>query len=84
MDEKTTVHTFIRRIAVNPVTGNAAVAVAVLAVVEAEEGAGASYESISRALSSDYINLYYVEVSRLKVPARFSLADMVIVTPLNP
>ena len=62
VDEKTTIHTFIRRIAVNPVSGNAAIAVAVLAVVEAEEGAGASYESISRALSSDYMNLYYVDI----------------------
>ena len=62
IDEKTTIHTFIRRVAVNPVTGNAAIAVAVLAVVEAEEGTGASYESISRALSSDYMNLYYVDL----------------------
>jgi len=62
VDEKTTIHTFIRRIAVNPVNGNAAIAVAVLAVVEAEEGGGASYESISRALASDYMNLYYVDL----------------------
>ena len=62
VDEKTTIHAFLRRIAVNPVTGSAAVAVAVLAETEVEEGAGASYESISRALSSDYMNLYYVDL----------------------
>ena len=62
VDEKTSVHTLIRRVAVNPVTGTAAIAVAVLAVTEQQEGAGASYESISRALSSDYINLYYVDL----------------------
>ena len=62
VDEKRTIHAFMRRIAVNPVTGSAAVAVAVLAETEAEEGAGASYESISRALSSDYMNLYYVDL----------------------
>ena len=63
IDEKTTVHTFIRRIAVNPVTGTAAVAVAVLAVLEQEQGdTGASFSDFSRALSSDYINLYYVDI----------------------
>lgn len=62
IDEKTTVHTFIRRVAVNPVTGTAAIAVAVLAVMEEQGSKGASFGDISRALSSDYINLYYVDV----------------------
>ena len=62
IDDKTTVHIFIRRIAVNPVTGAAAIAAAVLAVVEEKENAGASFASITRALSSDYINLYYVDI----------------------
>ena len=62
IDEKTTIHSFIRRVAVNPVTGTAAIAIAVLAVMEDSGDAGASFASISQALSSDYINLYYVDV----------------------
>ena len=62
IDEKTTVHTFIRRVAVNPVTGTAAVAVAVLAIMEEQGDSGASFADITRALSSDYINLYYVDL----------------------
>ncbi len=61
IDEKTTIHSFIRRVAVNPVTGTAAIAIAVLAVVEEESNSGTNYANISRALSSDYINLYYVD-----------------------
>ena len=62
IDDKTTIHTFIRRVAVNPVTGTAAVAVAVLAVVEENKETGASFADVTRALSSDYINLYYVDI----------------------
>ena len=61
LDDRTTVHAFIRRIAVNPVTGAAAIAIAVLAVMEEKERADASFASVSRALSSDYLNLYYVD-----------------------
>ena len=60
--ENTTVHSFIRRVAVNPVTGTAAIAVAVLAVMEEDQNAGASYANIARALSSDYVYLYYVNL----------------------
>ena len=63
IDEKTTVHTFIRRVAVNPVNGTAAIAIAVLSVMEEKRGeSGASFADITRALSSDYINLYYVDL----------------------
>ena len=61
LDEKTTVHAFLRRVAVNPVTDTAAVAVAVLAIVDKNRNDGASFVSIARALSSDYINIYYVD-----------------------
>ncbi len=64
--EDTTVHSFVRRVAVNPVTGTAAVAVAVLAVVKESENAGTTYASIARALSADYINLYYVDMETEK------------------
>ncbi|MBR4332601.1 MAG: bifunctional diguanylate cyclase/phosphodiesterase [Clostridia bacterium] len=60
--ENRTVHSFIRRVAVNPVTGTAAIAVAVLAVIEEDQNAGASYANIARALSSDYVYLYYVNL----------------------
>ena len=62
IDEKTTVHTFIRRVTVNPVTGAAAVAVAVLSIIEENGDSEASFADITRALSSDYINLYYVDI----------------------
>lgn len=61
-DQNTTVHSFIRRVAVNPVTGAAAIAIAVLTVDAGEENAGTTYENIARALSADYINLYYVDL----------------------
>ena len=59
---KHTIHSFVRRVAVNPVTGTAAVAVAVLAVLEENSDGGASYANIARALSTDYVNLYYVDL----------------------
>ena len=62
VDEKTTIHAFIRRVAVNPVTGTAAIAIAVLAIMKENGNAGASFANITRALSSDYIYLYYVNV----------------------
>ncbi len=61
INDKTTIHSFIRRVAVNPVTGAAAIAVAVLAIVDEPRSAGTSFADMSRALSSDYINLYYVD-----------------------
>ena len=62
IDDRTTIHSFIRRVAVNPVTGTAAIAVAVLAIMEEKEDTGASFTDITRALSSDYLNLYYVDL----------------------
>ena len=62
IDENTIAHTFIRRVAVNPVTGTAAIAVGVLAIMEDKAKTGASFADITRALSSDFINLYYVDL----------------------
>ncbi len=53
-------HSFARRIGVNPVTGAKAVAVALLSVTEA--GEGTDYAHIARALASDYYNIYYVDL----------------------
>ena len=54
------VHSFARRIGVNPVNGTVAVAVAVLSITDADEGA--TYASIARALASDYYNIYYLDL----------------------
>jgi diguanylate cyclase (GGDEF)-like protein len=58
----TTVHTFIRRVAVNPVSGSAAVAIAVLGVIKDKENAGMDYAHIAKALSANYTYLYYVNM----------------------
>ena len=55
-----TVHTIMRRIAVNPVTGTASVAVAVLSVTD--DTKGTSFASIAKALAADYFNLFYVNI----------------------
>ena len=62
LNENTVAHTLIRRVAVNPVTGTAAVALAVLAVIEQARNAGTSYGQVARALASDYVDLYYVNL----------------------
>ena len=59
---KTTIHSFIRRVAVNPVTGSAAVAVAVLGAIKDRENAGMDYVHIAKALSTDYVYLYDVNM----------------------
>ena len=59
-----TVHAFVRRIAVNPVNGIAALGVIVLAVMDKNSGkSGTTYADIAKALSSDYAYLYYVDLT---------------------
>ena len=60
MPDGTTVHSFARRIGVNPVNGNTAVAIAVLSVTK--DNGETSYASIARALAADYYNLYYIDL----------------------
>ncbi|MBR3505321.1 MAG: EAL domain-containing protein [Clostridia bacterium] len=55
-----TIHTFVRRLAVNPVTGASAVVAVILSVTEPAEGA--NYADIARALAADYFNLFYVNL----------------------
>ncbi len=67
MDEKTKdgriVHLFIRRIAINPVNGIAALALVVLGITdETMFDTGLTYGHIAWALSSDYIDMYYVNL----------------------
>ena len=60
MPDHSTVQSFVRRIAVNPVTNTVAVAVVILSVTEADQGT--TYASIARALANDYFNLFYVDL----------------------
>ena len=67
IDERTqdgkTVQLLIQRISVNPVTKVAAVAVVILQVMDKyEQSDNLTYNYIARALSEDYINLYYVNM----------------------
>ena len=63
-DEKLTdgsvVHSIVRRISSNPVSGSMAFAVAVLSITE--PGDGATYADIARALAGDYYNIYVVDL----------------------
>ncbi len=60
MADGTIVHSFIKKISTNPVTGRDAVALAVLSI--SNPGEGTSYADIARALAADYYRLYYVDV----------------------
>ena len=60
MPDGSVVHSFARRIAVNPLTGSMAVVVAVLSISEPSEGE--TYADIARALAADYYNIYIVDL----------------------
>ena len=60
MPDGSVVHSFARRIGVNPVTGSIAVAVAVLFISGPDEGE--TYMDIARALATDYYNIYVVDL----------------------
>ncbi len=63
MEDGTTIHAFVRRIAQNPVTGIVACAVVVLAVIdEKSRKTEVTYARIAQALSTDFFNLYYVNL----------------------
>ncbi len=64
--ENRTIHSYVRRLAENPVTGTVAVAAVILAVMEDEENAGMNYIQVAKALSADYVNLYYVDLETEK------------------
>ncbi len=54
------IHSFARRIAVNPVTGSAAVAIAVLSITESDEKT--TYADIAKSLAADYYNIYVIDL----------------------
>lgn len=55
------IHAFLKSIALNPVTGMRALAVAILKV-EKTDKTPVTFTYIAKALSSDYIRLYYVNI----------------------
>ena len=60
MPDGSIVHSFVRRINVNPVTGNTAVAIAVLSVTEPDERT--TYADIAKSLAADYYNIYVIDL----------------------
>ena len=58
------VRSFARRVGINPVNGNIAVAVGVISITEPSEGT--TYADIARALAADYYNIYYVDLDTEK------------------
>ena len=61
MPDGSVVHSFARRIGTNPVTGEIAIAVAVLSISAQTEGE--TYADIARALAADYYNIYVVDLA---------------------
>ncbi len=55
-------HAVVCRIADNPVRGVTACAVVILEIAEPDEDIEINYEQIARALSSDYLYLFYVDL----------------------
>ena len=53
-------HSLVRRVSVNPVTGAAAIAIAVLSVTDPDEST--TFADIARALAADYYNLYVIDL----------------------
>lgn len=60
MPDGSIVHSFARRIDINPVDGSIAVAVAVLSI--SEPGEDETYADIVQALATDYSNIYVVDL----------------------
>jgi EAL domain-containing protein (putative c-di-GMP-specific phosphodiesterase class I) len=54
------IHSFARRVAVNPVTGSAAVAIAVLSITDSDEKT--TYADIAKSLAADYYNIYVIDL----------------------
>ena len=54
------VHSFLRRISCNPVTGSVAIAVVILSITQPDESA--TYADIARALSADYFSIFVIDL----------------------
>ena len=63
MPEGSRVHSLLKRVAVNPVTGTTALAAIVLAVMDdSSTHSSMSFAQIANALSADYFDLFYVDM----------------------
>jgi hypothetical protein len=60
MTDGSTVHSSVRRLSKNPVTGSVAVAVAVLSVSEPDDST--TYAEIAGSLAADYYNIYLIDL----------------------
>ncbi len=60
MPDGSVIRAFVRRVDVNPVTGNAAVVIAVLSVAEPDEKT--LYADIAKSLAADYYNIYVIDL----------------------
>ena len=60
MPDGSVVHSFARRLAINPVNGTYALAVVVLSITDPNDSM--TYAEIARALAADYYNIYYVDL----------------------
>ena len=54
------VHSFVRRLSINPVTGSVAIAIAVLSVSEPDDSA--TYVDIAGSLAADYYNIFLIDL----------------------
>ena len=72
-------HAFIKRIAVNSVTNTSAVAVAVLSVRDTSDEKEVTFAHIAKALSSDYFNLFYVNLKTEQFSEFTSDADIGVI-----
>ena len=64
MPDGSVIHSFARMIGTNPVSGEVAIAVAVLSITDPTEEE--SYADIARALAADYYNIYVVDLDTEK------------------
>jgi diguanylate cyclase (GGDEF)-like protein len=62
LEDGRSIQLFIRRLAVNPVTGACAVGVVILSVSDGMSDESLTYNYVARALSTDYIKLYYADM----------------------
>lgn len=69
------IHAFLKSIAQNPVTGKSAIAVAILKI-ESDNKTPVTFSYIAKALSSDYIRLFYVNTRTDKYIEYSSDTDM--------
>ena len=60
MPDGSVVHSFVRKISFNSVTGTAAAAIAVLSITDPD--VGTTYANIARTLAADYYNIYCVDL----------------------